>query len=66
MEDRAILSVADLKRELANWSDDTEVIFCVSLGDRVVSDDLCFNRFKGRGEKLLQIQLYEDTPIQPL
>lgn len=59
MGDHATLTVGDLKRELANWADDAEIIVGVSLKDRIVSDGLVFNRLKSRGEKLLQIQFYE-------
>ena len=64
-EEQRVLTVGEMKRELAGWSDDTEVIFGVSLSDRIISEGLSFNRFKGRGTKLLQIQLCEDSPVEP-
>ncbi|WP_421173899.1 hypothetical protein [Aeromonas enteropelogenes] len=40
------ITVGELKRQLALWSDDTEVSF----------SGLDFYRLKGRGEKLVQIE----------
>ena len=47
------LTVALLKRELDNWSDDTEIDFGVTMS----GSPLTFYRFKKRDEKILQIEL---------
>lgn len=52
------LTVGDLKRELQNWTDDTEIVF----GGTLAGADLSFYRFKMRGEKVLQIELNENFP----
>ena len=57
MADR-ILTVAELKRELAAWSDDTEVVF----GSTMLGAELEFYRFKCRGTKILHVELNEVFP----
>lgn len=49
------LTVAELKRQLAGWSDDTKIDF----GCTLTGTPLVFYRFKKRGEKSLQIELNE-------
>ena len=51
------LTVAQLKRELEHWSDDTEIDFGVTMA----GSPLTFYRFMKRDEKVLQIEL-SDTP----
>ncbi|MGL3210929.1 hypothetical protein [Bradyrhizobium sp. BR 1433] len=51
-----VLTVGDLKRELAKWSDETEIDF----GATEARTPLVFYRFKKRGDKLLQIELNEE------
>jgi hypothetical protein len=53
-----ILTVAELKRELAAWSEDTEVVF----GSTMLGAELEFYRFKSRGAKILHIELNEVFP----
>ncbi len=50
------LTVGDLKRELKNWSDDSEIVF----GGTMAGAELTFFRFKSRDEKVLQIELNEE------
>lgn len=57
-EPEQILTVGDLKRELQNWSDSTEITF----GGTMAGAELVFYRFKKRDDKLLHIELNEEFP----
>jgi len=52
MSDHRILTVGELREELKLWSDDAIVHF----------EGFAFNRCKGRGDRILQIEIY---PISP-
>jgi hypothetical protein len=56
-EERRRITVGDLRKELASYSDDTEITFGCTL-DAV---PLIFYRVKARGDKLVQIELNELT-----
>lgn len=53
-----VLTVGELKRELAAWSNDTEVVF----GGTTLGASLEFYRFKNRGPKTLHMELNEVFP----
>jgi hypothetical protein len=56
MSDR--LTLGQLRRDLAEYPDDAEVVF----GGTVLGSELKFYRVKGRGEKVVQIELNEEFP----
>jgi hypothetical protein len=54
MSEHRILTVAELRAELALWPDDAIVHF----------EGFAFNRLKYRGDRILQIEIYPISPSQ--
>ena len=53
------LTAGELRKELAKWSDDTEIVF----GGTPTGAELVFSRFTSHGEKILQIELIEEIDL---